>query len=256
MSHIWMSHVTHVNESCHICEWVMSHIWMSLVTHMNQSCHMCEWVMSHIWMSHVTCVNEPCHTYEWVMSHVWMGHVTHMNSSRVSWVCQLCVKASRHTYKPVREHHTYEMRRVPNLNKSHVTYLSHVCESVMAHIWLSHVMHIHRKSSLYLLLSSVNLVLKLMGTPDGISTRSGFTVVVTGLPWNLYTKLTETLRQIKTTFPMNINESCHMCEWVVFRTRVSRMSYICHTNVSHISCICHTYVNESLHTHKWVMAHI
>jgi len=33
--------------------------------------------------------------------------------------------------------------------------------------------HFHRKNSLYLPLSSVNLVLKLMGTPDGISTRSG-----------------------------------------------------------------------------------
>ena len=25
MSHIWMSHVTHMNESCHTYEWVMSH---------------------------------------------------------------------------------------------------------------------------------------------------------------------------------------------------------------------------------------
>ena len=33
---------------------------------------------------------------------------------------------------------------------------------------------IHRKSSLYLPISSVNLVLKLMGTPDGISTHSGW----------------------------------------------------------------------------------
>jgi len=29
-------------------EWVMSHIWMSHVTHMNESCHTCEWVMSHM----------------------------------------------------------------------------------------------------------------------------------------------------------------------------------------------------------------
>jgi len=34
--------------------------------------------------------------------------------------------------------------------------------------------HIHRKSRLYLPLSSVNLVLKLMVTTDGISTRSGW----------------------------------------------------------------------------------
>jgi len=33
---------------------------------------------------------------------------------------------------------------------------------------------------------------------------------VPGFPWNLYTKLTETLRQIKTTFPMN------MCAGVIY----------------------------------------
>ena len=35
-------------------EWVMSHIWMSHVTHMNESCHTHERVMPHIWMSHPT----------------------------------------------------------------------------------------------------------------------------------------------------------------------------------------------------------
>jgi len=33
--------------------------------------------------------------------------------------------------------------------------------------------HVHRKSSLYLLLGSVNLVLKVMGTPDEISSPPG-----------------------------------------------------------------------------------
>jgi len=33
MSHTWMSHVTHKNESCHTHKWVMSHTWMSHVTH-------------------------------------------------------------------------------------------------------------------------------------------------------------------------------------------------------------------------------
>jgi len=37
MSHMWMSHVTHVNESCRTCEWVMSHMWMSHVAHVNES---------------------------------------------------------------------------------------------------------------------------------------------------------------------------------------------------------------------------
>ena len=56
---------------------VMSH--MSHVTHMNESCHTYEWVTSRIWMGHVTSMSGSCHTYEWVMSHIWMGHVTHMN---------------------------------------------------------------------------------------------------------------------------------------------------------------------------------
>jgi len=102
MSHVWMSHVAHMNElwitynsdtlmssaalvlcmwyitrkneSCDTYKWVMSHIWLSHVTHMNESCHTYEWVMSHIWMRHATYVNESCHKHEWVMSHTWMRH--------------------------------------------------------------------------------------------------------------------------------------------------------------------------------------
>ena len=58
---VWVSHVTHMNESCHTYEWVMSHIWMSPVIVMND--------ISHIWMSHVSHMNESCHTYEWHYSH-------------------------------------------------------------------------------------------------------------------------------------------------------------------------------------------
>ena len=76
MLHMWTSHVTYMNEPCHMCEWVMSHIWMRHVTYMNELCHIYEWVISHIWMSHVICMNESCHTYEWVMSHIWVSHIT------------------------------------------------------------------------------------------------------------------------------------------------------------------------------------
>jgi len=44
---------------------------------------------------------------------------------------------------------------------------------IYPYVYLRSNLHFHRKSSLYLPLSSVNLVLKLMGTPDGISIRSG-----------------------------------------------------------------------------------
>ena len=78
MSHIWMRHVTHMNEPCHKYEWAMSHIWMSHVTHMNESCQTYKWVLSHVWMSHGTYMNESWHVYEWVMSHIRMRHETNV----------------------------------------------------------------------------------------------------------------------------------------------------------------------------------
>jgi hypothetical protein len=44
-SHLWMTHVTYTNGSCHIYEWVMSL--------MNQSYHIIKSVMSHTWFSYV-----------------------------------------------------------------------------------------------------------------------------------------------------------------------------------------------------------
>jgi len=118
MSHIWMSHVTHMDESCHTYQWVLSHIWMSHVTPMNESCHTYQWVLSHIGMSHVTHVNESCHTCEWVMS------LTHANES--------C-----HTYGWVMSH----------VGLSHVTHINESCHTygwVMSQIWMSHVAHMNR----------------------------------------------------------------------------------------------------------------
>jgi len=43
MSHVWMNHVTHMNESCHTWEQVVSHVWMSRLTHTHQS-------RSRLWM--------------------------------------------------------------------------------------------------------------------------------------------------------------------------------------------------------------
>ena len=84
----WMSHVTHMNESCHTYEWVMSHTWMSHVTHMNETQHTSEWVMLHIWMRLSTLPNESCYTYEWDSAHFRMSHVSHMNKARheAEWV--------------------------------------------------------------------------------------------------------------------------------------------------------------------------
>ena len=115
MSHVWIYHVSHMNESCHTHQWVMVHIWINHVTRMNQSCHTYEWVMVHIWMIHVTHNNESCHTYEWVMSHIWINHVTHMNES--------C-----HTYQWVMVH-------IWIYHVTHMNVSCHTYEWVVSHRW-------------------------------------------------------------------------------------------------------------------------
>ena len=92
MSHIWMSHVTHMNESFHTYEWTMSHIWISHVTHMTESCHTC--------MNYVTHMNEPYHRNEWVISrmneahHTWMRHVKY--GYAMSYMNEVCHIWMRH----------------------------------------------------------------------------------------------------------------------------------------------------------------
>jgi len=125
-----MSHVTHMNESCHTYEWVMSHICMSHVTHMNESCQVYKWVTSYM--------NESCHTYEWDMSHIWLSHVTHMNESCPTYVTShLSIRRFLVRGKAV--------MALIRMDMSHMKWvLSHVWMSpewVMSHIRMSHVTH-------------------------------------------------------------------------------------------------------------------
>ena len=62
MSHIWMSHVTHMDELCHRPTNHVTHINGSCQTCMNESCLAHNWVMSLVWLSYVTHMNESCHT--------------------------------------------------------------------------------------------------------------------------------------------------------------------------------------------------
>jgi len=68
ISQIWMSHVTHTNESCLTYESVMSQIRMCHITHITFDCVMSNVRVSHgtIWVSHITRVNKSCHTCECV----------------------------------------------------------------------------------------------------------------------------------------------------------------------------------------------
>jgi len=54
--HTTISHVEcEWSVSCHTYEWAVSHIWMSHVTHMNESCHTYEWHVECEWNVPCTC---------------------------------------------------------------------------------------------------------------------------------------------------------------------------------------------------------
>jgi len=112
--HIWMNHVTQMNESWHTYEWVMAHghadrhkstftqniphtidsclIWLSHITHMYKLHHFCKCAIAHVRMSHTIHMNESFHIfqlvtyewvlldsdhwYEWVISRTKMSHIT------------------------------------------------------------------------------------------------------------------------------------------------------------------------------------
>jgi len=142
MSQIWMSHVTHMDEACHTwMGYVTRRCVLRHVTHMNEACHTYEWGMSHIWMRHVTHMDEACHTYEWGMSHIWMGrvtrrcvlrHVTHMNEAcQISeWVMSHYWWVMSHTRNRRFKYEWDWMRHGPDWA---------VAFSVVSHVWKSHV---------------------------------------------------------------------------------------------------------------------
>jgi len=145
MSHLWIRHITHRNESV-----TRMSMWIQLITitnhvngypwYMNESCH-----RSHIWMSHATHANEACHTYEWGISQVGMSHVTHRNESvtRMNMRIQL-ITITNHVkgcpWYMTEACHTCEwvMSQVTHMNES-----CHTCEWGMSHVWMRHVTHMN-----------------------------------------------------------------------------------------------------------------
>jgi len=125
-----MSHITCINDLCHMCEWVTSHASLCHVIYVNESCRIHQWVVSYTWMRHLTYINASCHVYwcaisrtsmrscymyEWVMSHTWMCHVMYTNQSDVR-----------------------KRRRIShwNLKLRFVSRIEH--KRVMSYIWMSH----------------------------------------------------------------------------------------------------------------------
>jgi len=140
------------------CGWIMLHIWMSHVTHMDEACHTCEWVISHIWMSQL------------VMSHIGMSHMYVWYIWNIWYICYIwytqCIRYIWNTGAASRLHQPHHMgwlRLVGSL-KLQVSFVEYrlfyrallqkrpiiwksqliVATSyawVMSYVWISHVTH-------------------------------------------------------------------------------------------------------------------
>ena len=125
-------------------EWAVSHIWLRHVTHMNESRHACiKWLETIreaeavLWVSHVTQMTESRHTYDWlrhtydcIMSHNWLRHVTHMNASRHTYDC-----ATSHR----RASDSKTIRGAESDVHMYIIYSSiYVCICVNGCVWMSH----------------------------------------------------------------------------------------------------------------------
>jgi len=160
MSHIWMSHVTHMNESCHTYEWVMSHIWMSLVTHMNESCHTYEWVMSHIWMSTVSATHVNVFATHYAHCNTLQLTATHCNTlQHAATHCSTLQHTAKHcnTLQHTAIHvnvfatHTNVFLCFWHVRISHSTHMNDgTCgpQTWMAHV--CHTLHIHTYMCIYI----------------------------------------------------------------------------------------------------------
>jgi len=235
MSHIWMSHVTHMNESCHAYEWVCN-VWMShfidgwVVSYMDESCRI--W-MSHAtngWLmqtSHVTHTDE---SYNMRMSHISYGWVmSHMDESCHKWTS-----------------HVINGWVMPHLWIKLVTY-----ESATWHMWRSHALsrlnepsHIWRDHFAYeRLMAHMKDTRKWVisvtyatgsGIGDGSSSDRGS---ILSLTW--ISRVTK-----KTSHVSLMDESCHMrmnnftYKWVISHTneclKDAWSSYVCKCKWVHI----------------------
>jgi len=230
-----MSHVPHMNESCHTYEWEMSvatpylrlsdryiglfwlgyrallRIYRALLwiyralLRVKDGSQRCDFFF-------LTHMSEKCrHTYEWVMSYIWMSHVIHMNES--------C--------------HTYEWD-MSDIRMSHVTH-NHFARKnrVMSHIWTHH--------------------------GECVNARSCHTHMNESCPAYKWVKNKSHVRMGHVT---HMNHTRYTCPWGmshIWMRHVTHMNESCHTYecvMSHIWMSLVTHINESCHTYEWDTSHI
>jgi len=112
MSHIWKSHITHVQKLCNTwlrlvgsLKWLVSFakepyqrddiLWRMHISRVNEDYYTCEWRLLHMWMKITTHVKgitpriwrESCHTCGKVISHICRSHAIYMKESCYTYEC-------------------------------------------------------------------------------------------------------------------------------------------------------------------------
>ena len=241
MSHIWMSHVTHMNESFHTDECVMSLCDMntSCHTHVNESCH------THVNGLCPTHVNESCHTQEvlqqQVMSHTCERVMSHTCERVMSHTCS---RVMSHTGGPTTRSHVTHMCMCDS-NVSCHTYERVIWTSHVTHMWTGHVTHMwtshvsHRRSYNKKSCHTCECVI--------------WTCHVTRVNESCHTQ--EFLQQhvMSRMWMCHLNESCHTKEapYQELQHAATHFNTLKRTTKSDT-----TDVNELCHIREWVMSHI
>ena len=87
------------NESCHTYEWVMSHIWMSHVAHTNETFRMCE--ISKVVLeciAHITHTARTQHTHSTHTAHTQHTHSTHTHHKPIASCLHTPTYTHTHTH--------------------------------------------------------------------------------------------------------------------------------------------------------------
>jgi len=86
VSYMWLSHVSHMNESCLTYERVMFQDFeFTKGVHSQSPTYTYEWCISHIYLIQVICVNKSCLTFERVMARIEKIYVIHVDESCLTY---------------------------------------------------------------------------------------------------------------------------------------------------------------------------
>jgi len=244
-----------------ICIWVVVHIWMSHVTHVNESLRTgvrgwCVFDSSRmLCMSHGTSMHESCHTYEWIMSHscswmictqvmvhIWMSHATHVNesshigvrgwfaldSSLIFWMSNgTNMHEPCHTYETVMAHSRSWM-----MCTRFVTFFLNVWRH--EHAWFMARMQMSHGTYLFVMICPRFFV-------DECWHKYARAMAHICMSRDAQLLLDDLLLSNGTL----INEPCHICKWVMSH----RCSWIIYRRLMARTCMIHvTHVKGSCHT--------